>query len=144
METNISQIYLADDDHDDQLLFSTALQELYSSIELSTFDNGVTLMDQLLNCPVLPDLIFLDLNMPLMNGEECLKDIKRERKLSKIPIVIYSASFEIHRIEELFKIGADRYLQKPQSFSALKSTLKRSVESITKETSNELIFPSRP
>jgi CheY-like chemotaxis protein len=130
MTIKFLNIFLADDDIDDQTLFSKALQELSFPMRLSTFDNGVSLMDHLLHCPVLPDMIFLDLNMPLMNGEECLIDIKSEKKLAKIPIIIYSTSFEIYRIEELFSKGAEQYLQKPASFNALKRALKRTVDAI--------------
>ena len=119
-----------DDDLDDQTLFSKALEDLLIPMELSTFENGVSLMDKLLHCLLLPDMIFLDLNMPLMNGEECLMDIKSEKKLEKIPIIIYSTTFEIHRIEELFRKGAAQYLQKPASFNALKLALKRTLDAI--------------
>lgn len=141
MHRNVSHIYLADDDHDDQQLFALAFSEIFPSIEITTFDDGVTLIDRLLNQVKLPDLIFLDLNMPLMNGEECLRDIRSEMKLKKIPIIIYSASFEIHRIEELFAMGANRYLQKPRTFDALKSTLRRSIESIITKEKKKLIIP---
>ena len=142
MQMNLSNIYLADDDQEDQKIFSLALNEISSSIQITTFSNGVTLIDQLLSTTKLPDLIFLDLNMPLMNGEECLKDIRGDRKFLKIPIIIYSASFEIHRIEELFEIGATRYLQKPTTFNALKSTLQRTIESIILKDENQIVFPN--
>ena len=81
-------IFLADDDQDDRMLFTEALINLGNFIDIRTFDNGVDLMATLLEPEVaLPDIIFLDLNMPLMNGEECLDDLKNEPKLSAIPVV---------------------------------------------------------
>ena len=83
-------IFLADDDTDDRMLFTEALVELPFDLKVQTFDNGVDLMSSLLDDNLsLPDVIFLDLNMPLMNGEECLEDIRREAKLVQIPIIIY-------------------------------------------------------
>jgi CheY-like chemotaxis protein len=61
----------------------------------------------------LPDVIFLDLNMPLMIGEECLADIRSEHRFASIPIVIYSTYMDRLKVEYLFEKGADRYLQKP-------------------------------
>lgn len=142
MNTQLLNIFLADDDIDDQTFFSEALDELSLSIRLSTFDNGVTLMDHLLHSQILPNMIFLDLNMPLMNGEECLVDIKNEKRLSKIPVIIYSTSFELYRIEDLFKMGAHQYIQKPASFNALKSALKRAIDSVISGNKIEFIIES--
>ena len=129
-------IYLADDDEDDRQLFTEALEELPFELKVDTFSNGVDLMSKLLDPDTqLPDIIFLDLNMPLMNGEECLADIRDEKKLCKIPIVIYSTSFDIFKVKLLKKKGADRYLQKPKTYSQLKSTIHKAIESLSKQAS---------
>jgi CheY-like chemotaxis protein len=67
--------------------------------------------------------------MPLMNGEECLADIRNEQKTAKIPVVIYSTHFDLFKVKFLKDKGADRYLQKPKSFSVLKTCLERCIES---------------
>lgn len=86
-------IYLADDDHEDSLFFQEALNEINPQINIEMFDNGVTLMDALLNSKKeLPDTIYLDLNIPMMNGKECVDDIRAEPKFTKIPIIIFSTS----------------------------------------------------
>ena len=124
-------IFLADDDDDDRLLFCEALDELETDTRVTTFENGVDLMANLIDKEIaLPDMIFLDLNMPLMNGEECLTDIKQEPALSDIPIVIYSTSLDPHMAEILLEKGANRYLQKPKSYTQLKASLERSLETI--------------
>ncbi len=136
MKNRTYSIYLADDDEDDRQLFTEALEELPFELKVDTFSNGVDLMANLLNPETpLPDIIFLDLNMPLMNGEECLADIRGEKELYKIPIVIYSTSFDIFKVELLHKKGADRYLQKPKTFTKLKSTVQKAIESLSKQTS---------
>jgi CheY-like chemotaxis protein len=127
----IQNIFLADDDSEDRQLFTEALHELPFEINVATFDNGVTLMDELLNHEKkLPDLIFLDLNMPLMNGEECLADIRDEPKLAKIPIIIYSNYLDKEKVKLLYRKGADRYLKKPTQFAKLKSSLSYCIKSL--------------
>lgn len=124
-------IYLADDDEDDRIFFADALQELAVETKVKTFDNGVDLMATLLEADgTIPDLIFLDLFMPLMDGEECLTDIRNESSLGDIPVIIYSTSLDEEKAAVLQEKGADRYLQKPSSFTELVSALKRSIESI--------------
>ncbi len=137
MSINKPLIFLADDDEDDRIFFSDALQELSVETEVKTFDNGVDLMASLLNRDlILPDLIFLDLFMPLMDGEECLTDIRDESNLAAIPVIMYSTSLDEEKIAVLKEKGADRYLQKPSSFTELVRALKCSIESISTQGSN--------
>ncbi|PKQ45139.1 response regulator [Confluentibacter flavum] len=124
-------IYLADDDKEDRMLFKEALDDLDMNVSIEDFDNGVTLMVNLLDLDKpLPDVIYLDLNMPLMNGEECLNDIRSEPRLSNIPIIIYSTYADKSISDELQKKGANLYLVKPNSFKMLKNLLSRSLEYI--------------
>ena len=124
-------IFLADDDADDRMLFSEALEEQCPNASILTFDNGVDLMANLLNKDQhLPDVIFLDLNMPMMNGEECLNDIRMEPKLANIPVIIYSTSLDPQQVETLRINGANRYLKKPENFNKLKLTLDRAIKSV--------------
>jgi CheY-like chemotaxis protein len=125
-------IYLTDDDEDDRLFFKDALSDIPLKSNVVEFENGVDLMAELLKSTVVPDVFFLDLNMPLMNGYECLHDIRGEEKFSKIPIVIYSTSFNQREIDRLKKDGADRYIQKPTSFNQLKTLLYKCLRSLDK------------
>lgn len=131
MSTDKLLIFLADDDEDDCMFFSDALQELSMKTEVKTFGNGVDLMASLLNGEsILPDLVFLDLYMPLMDGEECLADIRDEDSLTDIPVIMYSTSFDEEKINILKEKGADRYLQKPSSYTELITGLRCTIESI--------------
>lgn len=130
-------IYLADDDKDDRMLFKEALDEIDMDITIEDYDNGVTLMDNLLNkSKPLPHAIYLDLNMPLMNGEECLNDIKNEPELAQIPIIIYSTYMDNTGVLNLQQKGADLYLEKPNSFELLKMLLRKSLEYIKSDSRN--------
>ena len=130
-------IYLADDDEDDRLLFKEALSNIPLKSNIVEFENGVDLMSELLKCINLPDVIFLDLNMPLMNGYDCLNDIRSESKFSNIPIVIYSTSYNQRDIERLKEDGANRYIQKPTSFNQLKTLLYKCLRSFNKSENVE-------
>lgn len=124
MHKEFMLVTLADDDEDDRLLFTDAFDELKVSTVVNTFNNGKLLMDYLLEPEnVLPHIIFLDLNMPIMNGIECLKEIKQNDRLKNIAIAIYSTSSSNDDIEETFVLGANVYIKKPADFKKLKDVL---------------------
>ncbi len=89
MQKDFIIITLADDDEDDRMFFTDAFEELKINTVVNTVNDGVALMD-FLNHPetVLPNIIFLDLNMPLKSGIECLKEIKANPKFKDIVIAI--------------------------------------------------------
>ncbi|WP_434037778.1 response regulator [Formosa sp. 4Alg 33] len=133
-------MYLADDDESDRMLFEEAFKHIISDVEVVSFDNGVTLMDNLLNeTKPLSQAIYLDLNMPLMNGVECLSDIKIEVKLQNIPIFIYSNTIDISVIEELQNFGANLFLMKPNSFDNLISILGKSMDYLYSYFNKEVV-----
>ena len=109
-------ILLADDDGDDCLLFKDALNELAIRATLTTVHNGEQLMELLLNSHELPDILFLDLNMPRKNGFECLSEIKQNEKLKQLPVIIFSTSFEPDIVSLLHKNGAQHYICKPNEY----------------------------
>ncbi|QLG46567.1 response regulator [Costertonia aggregata] len=123
-------IYLADDDEDDRIFFRDAFSDIPSDSEISEFTNGVALLKALHDASELPDVIFLDLNMPLMDGFECLADIRDIKKFSKIPVIIYSTSFHKKEVERLQEMGATKYLKKPSSFNQLKTLLNKSLQDV--------------
>ena len=119
-------IFLTDDDTDDCMLFSEALQELYSEKEakLTISNDGVKLMETLeKTVPPPPEVIFLDLNMPRKNGFECLQEIRKTPKLKGIPVVIFSTSSNNDIVEKSYQHGANYYICKPQSYTLLKKTI---------------------
>ncbi|SHG37204.1 Response regulator receiver domain-containing protein [Flavobacterium fluvii] len=117
-------ITLADDDEDDRLFFTDAFQELKINTIVNTVNNGRELLN-FLNHPetVLPNIIFLDLNMPILNGIDCLKEIKRNDKFNDIAIAIYSTSSSDQDVENTFVLGANIYIKKPSNFNDLKKIL---------------------
>ena len=123
-------IFLADDDEDDRIFNAEALAEITTPTDITEFTNGVELMADLHSDSPLPDIIFLDLNMPLMDGFECLSDIREIDAFSKIPVVIYSTSFHEKDVEKLREMGATLYLQKPSSYDQLKKLLKKCLDDI--------------
>ncbi|GEC79537.1 response regulator [Flavobacterium aquatile] len=124
MTTDFIYITLADDDEDDRLFFTDAFSELKINTKVNTFNDGVELMDYLNNSEsVLPNILFLDLNMPRKNGVECLLEIKQNERFNDIAIAIYSTSSSEEHIEETFVNGANIYIKKPNDFNTLKKIL---------------------
>ncbi|MEN2435105.1 response regulator [Weeksellaceae bacterium A-14] len=117
-------IALADDDEDDRLLFTDAFDELKISTKVQTFSDGSELMLYLnKDGVILPEILFLDLNMPKKNGLECLSEIKANDKFSNMAIAIYSTSSSEEHIEQTFVNGANIYIKKPNDFNTLKKVL---------------------
>jgi CheY-like chemotaxis protein len=93
--------FLVDNDTDDQEIFKMALREIDSSISCIVADDGVTAIEQLrTNTAFIPSFIFLDMNMPLMNGKQCLKEIRKMPWLNAVPVYIYSTATNAHYVEE--------------------------------------------
>jgi CheY-like chemotaxis protein len=123
----IIHVLLADDDVDDCLLFRDALNELSKTTVLSTVSDGEQLMRVLDESPRLPDVLFLDLNMPRKNGLECLVQIKSNVKTESIPVVIFSTSFNPDVVSLLHTNGARFYIRKPDEFEDLKTVIARAL-----------------
>ena len=120
---NIKLILLADDDADDCMFFENAIEELSIPAKIVSVHDGELAMAWLANTETLPDIIFLDINMPCKNGAECLEEIKAIERLKNIPIVIISTSLENDIISSLHKNGALFYIRKPSLFAHLKTLL---------------------
>ena len=126
MPLNTLNIALADDDDDDRTLFKEAMDEIKIKTKLSLFNNGKELMDYLiLPNVILPEIVFLDLNMPIKNGMQCLHEIRNHPKLQDLLVAIYSTSSSEGDIEETFVNGANIYINKPNSFGALKQVIEK-------------------
>lgn len=127
-------ILLADDDKADRLLFKEALEELPVSARLTTVENGEQLMRQLTKKGTkFPDVLFLDLNMPRKNGFASLGEIKRNNKLEKLPVIIFSTALEQHKVRQVFKDAAHFYICKPSEFSELKKVIYKALTLIMKK-----------
>jgi len=113
------QILLADDDSIDRELFAEALKLTNLDAVLHEVSNGKALFDFLEKESRMPDLIFLDLNMPLMDGREILRELKADKNLSMIPVIIFSTSNSQFDVEESYQSGASLFVSKPHDFKEL-------------------------
>jgi CheY-like chemotaxis protein len=115
---------LIDDDHDDQLVFSLAINSIDRSVKCVMADNGFAALHKLEQEPFFtPDIIFLDLNLPGMNGIDCLVRIKANPRLANIPIIIYSTSSRVEDHVKTKALGATAFITKPSHIVELKSKL---------------------
>ncbi|MBO9564022.1 MAG: response regulator [Niastella sp.] len=114
-----------DDDEDDHEIFATALSEASTGIELSFIDNARDALQNLMLASQYPDIIFLDLNMPEMNGQQFLMEIKKQDKLKNIPIIILSTSSHKPTIELTREAGAKDFFTKPDKYEDLVKMLKK-------------------
>lgn len=115
---------LVDDDTDDSLLFKEVLENLETPIDFQHAENGLEALSLLQKkTPTLPDAIFLDLNMPRMDGKECLVRIKSDEHLKHLPVIIYTTSLQSSDIEETIQKGAACFIAKPTSMKELKKIL---------------------
>jgi len=111
-------ILLVDDDQDDQALFCEAVRNINPSIQCEILNNGAEALDSLMHASKLPDVVFLDINMPVMDGRKCLKEIKSIEKLKNIQVVIYTTSSNADEISGLRGLGAE-YIHKPNRFDEM-------------------------
>jgi CheY-like chemotaxis protein len=113
-------IMIVDDDPDDQELLAEAISEVAPQVNVTFAMNGKDLLVKLQDAAEIPDLIIIDLNMPGINGFECLVAIKGNPLIKDIPILIYSTSANPEQIDFTHQNGASGYIQKPSSYFAIK------------------------
>lgn len=112
---------IIDDDQEDCEFFCEAVAELdvYAECHVAkNFEEALSALRK--ESAVLPNYIFLDLNMPRMNGRECLMELKKDQKLKEIPVIIYSTSSSQKDKEETREMGAVHFLTKPSEFNTLR------------------------
>jgi len=116
-------ILMADDAKDDFYILQEAAEKVGSQFKISYAANWLDLWRSIIKA--LPDLIFLDLNMPVKDGFECLQLIRNERKYDKVPIIIYSASIRRNDIDRAYKHGANYFIVKPNTLEEIAGVLKK-------------------
>jgi len=127
-------ICLAEDDEDDCILFKEALSEIPIDTKLTRLSDGDKLLKHLMKAGVeVPDVLFLDLNMPLKNGSECLIEIKKNKKLEHLPVIIFSTSFDLDVVKQLYEHGAWYYLRKPAEYANLKLFMQKALALIKED-----------
>jgi PleD family two-component response regulator len=128
---------LIDDDADDSELFREALQEADATMCLHCAENGEEAL-KLLEAIEKPVIIFLDINMPRMNGWECLKRLKNSTKYKDIPVIMYSTSSHQREIDIAIDLGALSFFTKPHSYRELKIMLNGVIEKMKANDLNSL------
>src|SRR5690242_13965490 len=105
-----TNVFYVDDDMDDQMLFGEAFKEIQtgSSLNLQLFraDNGQDFFDLIASSNILPDITFLDINMPIKNGFECLAEMRGIQMLKERPVVMFSTSESSDIIKKSYSLGA--------------------------------------
>jgi CheY-like chemotaxis protein len=124
MPNPLKTVWLADDDHDDRCLLEEAFLENSPEIQLLVFNDGFALVDQLNSTDILPDLVILDIGMPLKDGFDCLSEIRDNPKLNSMPIIIWSTGSMPGHKERAYTLGARLFVIKPNSFSRLREISK--------------------
>ena len=112
-------VFYADDDVEDCDLFTEALQQIDSEVKCITAKDGKEALDFLKLTYDLPDYIFLDINMPRIDGKACLREIKKDPRLTQIPVIMYSTTSDTNEIQQYYKLGAHDFLIKPANFHIL-------------------------
>lgn len=123
-------VFLLEDDTDDQTLFKEALSEIDPSIILTIAPNGQEAIDSLNRGPQRPDLIFADINVPLLNGIEFLQLIKQTHHLLDIPVIMLSTSRREAYDKEINALGA-RFFTKPDGFRELCNIIQQGLGLVT-------------
>ncbi|SKC77557.1 response regulator [Ohtaekwangia koreensis] len=133
-------VLLAEDDQDDRFFFKKAIDALTFQIQFKAVEDGQELMEYLLgNSAMLPNVLFLDYNMPRKNGFECLLAIKLNPKLQALPVIIYSTYVHEEIAELLYENGAHLYIRKTE-FAELKNLLNTILTQIAE---NKFVRPPR-
>ena len=115
-------VLFIDDDPDDYDLFCEALTSLNIQAECQHYSDGKEAMTALET--IVPDYIFLDVNMPIMGGKECLQRIKKDARLIYIPVIVYSTSSHPAEIQAFKDLGAKDFIIKPGRYSELVDALR--------------------
>lgn len=116
-------ILLIDDDYDDHQIFLLALKKISDTVECIAMDSAVEAYEKLSAKDLAPDLIFLDLNMPVLHGQEFLRKLKRSDTLKDIPVIIFSTSSHSTTIQRTKELGAHDFIIKPGKFNELVNIL---------------------
>lgn len=128
MTKQILKGIVVDDDSDDLEFFQAACDEVETDINLKTFSSCNRLFDFLRDENYTPDIVFLDINMPVKSGFDCLMEIREQWTKNERCVIMYSTSNSKADIKKCFELGASGFLQKPYSFSGLKDILKQIFE----------------
>lgn len=117
----IKSVLLAENDREQCFFFKKSLLQVRSKIQYTEVHDGEQLTKLLKN--FMPDILFIDLNMPCKNGMDCIRDLRSNNSYDKLPIVVYSISTQPETIQQAYKTGANLYLVKPSEYFNLVHSL---------------------
>lgn len=120
-----THVLMAEDDDDDYMVFSLAIDELSVRVVLTRAENGDILFKLLEKDEKHPDMLFLDLLLPCKNGKDCLREIRANSKYDSMPIIVYSSLEDLQSIEFCYREGSNLYAIKPHSLRELKDVLEK-------------------
>ena len=129
----VKVLFLIDDDEDDREIFHEALKSYDPSVEMLFARDGVEALSILRTNRITPDVIFLDYNMPRMNGLDCLRQLKTNDQWKAIPTIMYTTSGDREQEKVVLLLGADHYMRKTNSFIHLCEELKRLLDIVGKK-----------
>lgn len=137
MKNNKLAIALLDDDHEEHLLFKEVADDFSEIKSVLSFAKGKEMLDYFggNDKSIIPDILFLDLNMPILSGLDCLIEIRKKEEYKNLPIIIYSTSSSEKDKEATYKNGANLYVNKPVEFSDMKKIFKEVLKINWKEHS---------
>lgn len=122
---------MIDDDYDDSALLQELIAGIAPGVHYTAAEDGKEALEKLIDQGFpLPDVIFLDLNMPRMDGKECLRQLKADERLKRIPVIIYTTSSQQRDVEETIRGGAVCFISKPLEIHEVESILKEVMRSV--------------
>ncbi len=124
----IKSLLVIDDDADELHFFSQAVSAINPYYQCIASSHPVEALEKLRKEEINPNFIFLDLNMPVMNGWDCLRELKKIPCLSNIPVIILTISSFEKDAEKVFALGANLFLQKPNTIQRLVESIKKIIE----------------
>jgi CheY-like chemotaxis protein len=125
--TDNTILMVVDDDKDDRFFFRSAVKKDHPLWQCQEAEGGEDALSKLRSKGQLPDFIFLDLNMPLMSGQECLAELKKDINLKNIPVIVYSTSHYREDVKTAYALGAAYYLNKLSDIYMLPEEITKAV-----------------